>query len=351
MWRSMTSTRHERENELCRAAYALAECFDVPIRYEPAFRVCGPAVTITMDLGGPNLKLCLTEAHAQRLAADFFDLAKDYPIPKKLIAAAFENAAAGVADRIEEFTGTSLLVTDVGETSLPAADSGTDALGFALDMGGQETFRFCASVDETAMTLLAKSCPPQKFYNWRIRYPLRAGSHVLAIRDYVALQPMDIVLLRRSPASGRLDAFVEISPDAHLVGQLEKDVFTVMELRKGGAMTEKLADASAEETQDNAAPDKPADDEADLVPEQTSEQLFSPSEFDALPMRLDFDLGHVDISLAKLRTLAPGYAFDLGAAPENAVTIRVSGREVGRGELVEIGGRLGVRINELVPAN
>jgi type III secretion protein Q len=66
-----------------------------------------------------------------------------------------------------------------------------------------------------------------------------------------------------------------------------------------------------------------------------------------VPVRVTFDLGEQVISLEELATIAPGYVFDLGGRPQDAVVVRANGQRVGEGELVEIEGRLGVAITRI----
>jgi type III secretion protein Q len=65
---------------------------------------------------------------------------------------------------------------------------------------------------------------------------------------------------------------------------------------------------------------------------------------DEISLRLSFDLGQRTISLAELRTLSAGYVFELGRDVRRAVTIRVNGKAIGEGELVDINGQTGVSI-------
>jgi type III secretion protein Q len=71
------------------------------------------------------------------------------------------------------------------------------------------------------------------------------------------------------------------------------------------------------------------------------------TELDEVQVKLLFEMGRVEISLGELRTLAPGYIFDLGRDPARAVEIRAGGRRIGHGEVVQIGDALGVRIMRL----
>jgi len=60
-----------------------------------------------------------------------------------------------------------------------------------------------------------------------------------------------------------------------------------------------------------------------------------------------FELGALDLSLGELRALKPGHVFDL-AQPLNRSAVRIvaHGNVLGKGHLVAIGDRLGVRVAE-----
>lgn len=65
----------------------------------------------------------------------------------------------------------------------------------------------------------------------------------------------------------------------------------------------------------------------------------------SLPVRVEFELGQVKISLGELAALQPGYVFNLPAHLEGAnVVVRANGRPAGRGEVVAVGDTLGVRL-------
>ena len=68
---------------------------------------------------------------------------------------------------------------------------------------------------------------------------------------------------------------------------------------------------------------------------------------ETLPIRLDFDVGQRELTLAELRTLQPGSIITLGRPAAEFVEIVVNGRRVGHGELVEIDGIPAVRITRL----
>ena len=83
---------------------------------------------------------------------------------------------------------------------------------------------------------------------------------------------------------------------------------------------------------------------ADEVDVNSGDDEFS---LDELPVRLSFDLGERGIALGELRTLMPGYTFQLGRDVRRAVIIRANGRAIGEGEVVDVDGRIGVAILRL----
>lgn len=72
------------------------------------------------------------------------------------------------------------------------------------------------------------------------------------------------------------------------------------------------------------------------------------TDVDDMPVTVTFDLGEVDVPIGELYRIDEGYTFDLHRPLDGAVTMRVNGRIVGRGELVDVEGSLGVRVIDLL---
>jgi type III secretion system YscQ/HrcQ family protein len=66
-----------------------------------------------------------------------------------------------------------------------------------------------------------------------------------------------------------------------------------------------------------------------------------------IPVQLSFDLGQKTLSFNEVRQLRPGYVLELNSQLPEIVQIRSQNRILGHGELVEVNGRLGVRILNL----
>ena len=64
----------------------------------------------------------------------------------------------------------------------------------------------------------------------------------------------------------------------------------------------------------------------------------------SLPVRLSFDLGDVQLTLAQVQSLQAGQTLDLARPIAGAVRIRANGALIGEGDLVEIDGQIGVSV-------
>ena len=66
----------------------------------------------------------------------------------------------------------------------------------------------------------------------------------------------------------------------------------------------------------------------------------------ALPVRVHIVLTQLEMTLAELNKLRPGSILELDHEKSEFVQLAVNGKIAGTGELVEIEGRLGVRISK-----
>ncbi len=79
------------------------------------------------------------------------------------------------------------------------------------------------------------------------------------------------------------------------------------------------------------------DDQASALPPAATD-------VDSLPIKLVFVAGELAIALRDLHRIAPGYVFDLRQPVDGHVEVRANGQVIGNGDLVELDGRVGVRI-------
>jgi type III secretion protein Q len=130
---------------------------------------------------------------------------------------------------------------------------------------------------------------------------VRSGSAPLSPEELGALGPGDVVLLDPPAACG--DALV-LPGGARIRGRIEEGVLHVEEV---------------------------------VMDERTAQ----------LPIRLEVELARVELPLSELARLAPGAALPLALDRRGVVTLRIGERAVGRGELVDVDGAVGVRVLSL----
>jgi type III secretion protein Q len=137
---------------------------------------------------------------------------------------------------------------------------------------------------------------------WALRIPVsvRSGTAFLRQEDMAALGPGDVVVLD-APSRAR-DALV-VPGGARLAGRLSDQ------------------------------------DEAFHVEEVTMSMRTV-----ELPIVLEVELARVEVTLEELARLEPGGALPLAIDRRGIVTLRVGERTIGRGELVDVEGAVGVRV-------
>jgi flagellar motor switch/type III secretory pathway protein FliN len=86
--------------------------------------------------------------------------------------------------------------------------------------------------------------------------------------------------------------------------------------------------------------------ETDITDEAEDEHVES---LDMLKIRMVFEVGRKIITLSQLKSLGTGSILELLGNNPLAVTIRVNGAAAGKGEIIEIDGKPGVRITSIVP--
>lgn len=83
------------------------------------------------------------------------------------------------------------------------------------------------------------------------------------------------------------------------------------------------------------------EDDGDNMPSASASLL------DDVSVALVVELGRVSVSAADVVQLRPGHVIELSRKPGDAVDLVVDGKRIGKGELVEVDGELGVRILSL----
>jgi type III secretion protein Q len=168
----------------------------------------------------------------------------------------------------------------------------------------------------------------------RLRVPLRfgLGRTRLKLAEVRGIERGDIVAIEEWRAAGPA-VVVDAAP-----GGRAGPRFTA--LAEGSRIT---IQPLTEHPMDRPA-DTPLATAAPPSPELAVDRL------DAMEVTLRFEVGDLQISLGELRNVRAGHVFDLGQ-PLNRGPVRIvaHGNLLGKGTLVAVGDRLGVRVSEFAP--
>ena len=165
----------------------------------------------------------------------------------------------------------------------------------------------------------------------RLPVNFRLGSTPIQLREISSIRPGDIVGIEQWRSSGAaVVVTAELGGPAgrHLTAFAEGSRITVQQSRDS-AMKPDTPAATAD-----------AADNANLPIDR----------LDALEVTLRFEVGELSLSLGELKSIRAGHVFDLGQ-PLNRSPVRIlaHGNVLGKGYLVAVGDRLGVRVSEFAP--
>lgn len=88
-------------------------------------------------------------------------------------------------------------------------------------------------------------------------------------------------------------------------------------------------------------------EENDFIPVDVEASPAKPGKLDGLTVELQARVGSLQITLGDLRALSAGQIVQFGTPVESPATLVVNGKAVARGELLDVGGRVGVRITDI----
>lgn len=143
------------------------------------------------------------------------------------------------------------------------------------------------------------------------------GSTDLLRRDYLALNVGDVILVRERSSPVRNQVVVMVGSQHFMNGVFDRNGIKIIVEDEGRIMNE---------TSDDNGVDSVAN----------------------LSVKLDFDVGSVEMKMSELSSIVEGYVIDLERKSEAIVSIRVGSKVIGYGDLLEINdSELAVRVVNL----
>jgi type III secretion protein Q len=188
---------------------------------------------------------------------------------------------------------------------------------------------------DALLTLLAPALRPQPVHSLdalRVPLPFALGSTRIRLREVAAVRAGDIVSIEEWGSSG---AALLVTAELGGAGGVR-----LVGLAEGARIT-------IQQTRDLAMN---RDDPAAALPDDDSGASLPLDRLDAMEVSLRFEVGELSLTLGELKSIRAGHVFDL-AQPLNRSPVRIlaHGNLLGKGHLVAVGDRLGVRVSEFAP--
>lgn len=181
-----------------------------------------------------------------------------------------------------------------------------------------------------------------------ITLPVRLASHLLPAAELRCLAVGDVIVPDRPAFDSAGEGVVDCGGFRLRVRFQPPALLAVIGSENSMESAEQMADDASEDISIDTLASDP--DENVPVPARAASTRNAPplegsTSVDALPVTVDFLLGTIQMPLGELRSLGPGTVIPVGGSP-SAIAITVSGRVVGRGEAVEVDGKLAIRLTQ-----
>ncbi len=320
-----------------------------------------PGPDFPLTAGGARLTLRLDAGSLARIAGPWAQVPAPDDLPTPLRAALTEVRLRPLLDALRDGLGIDATLDDEALTAERDAGAAWYSIGLVpVDAASRLPVGWLCCDDNAAAALaqaiaaLPASPPATPMLNWRAlpAYLTLELARLALTRDELRqLAPEDVVLLPPDAPIARGTVILRQGTRALAAASLVQDRLKIQ--RRLGATMQ--ADETGDALDDALEPtgEQPASGGSFPATEpSTAEQMADapdqgPISVDELEVRLDFDIGHLRLSLGEIERLAPGSVLALDTPAGRPVRIRAGGRVIGRGELVQIDDRLGVVVREL----
>jgi type III secretion protein Q len=337
----LTRSDVQAANAVCRLASVVGREFGLDL--SPGGQAqAEDAVEVAVAIDSAELSVFVPASLLHHAARSFFSLVRDYQVPEGLVVATLEATVGPALARVEKAAGIQIALRRMN-VAKPDSFRGAP-LVFTIDGPAGGTVAVVPSPQLALPRLVA--APWTDGRSLPIALPLVVAELGVTVAEFDSLAIGDVVVLAGMSAADADQVHLAISPAGGIIARIDGHRLSIERLGKSmstsdAAPATKPAPAAAA-ARPGAAPAAAPAAKAPVVPAASVEEL---------PLRIVFDFGDLELTLAELKALVPGQVIDLARTPGSAVRMTVNGRRIGAGEIVEIDGRLGVRITELAGRN
>jgi type III secretion protein Q len=249
----------------------------------------------------------------------------------------FELAVADGLSALEASLGSRLSIESVFAAGNEESSAASLALDIAIDgvasvaelrLLPRHAVRFAQCLDRSAALRPADGPEQASIGLLPVVFSVRVAATVCSVAEIATLRPGDIVM---ADHGGRHPPTAVAVLAEHLAAPVELTAAGV----QLAAAPVRIRGSMWEWSMENGA-------------ERPQTEFMETTDLDDIPVRLLFELGRVELSLAEIRKLAPGALIAMPRPVDDSVDIVANGRRIGRGSLVQIGSNLGVRITRLL---
>lgn len=234
-------------------------------------------------------------------------------------------------------------------------DGGLPSLRWRLQQDGHAIEALAVAAPATWLALLAEApaaslrMPWERWLPLALEWPLPLATHRLPRTLFDTLASGDVILPDRprfdSAGHGRVTLGARhwravFAPPHHLhLTEEENDLHTDTDEEYAPAGLDRDAGDGRGMEQERGMEDSDGEGAASAL-----------ARLGSVNVTLRFELGHTRLTLDQLRALGPRSILELQDGAPHAIAIVCGAQEVGRGEVVDVEGRLGVRISAWGPA-
>ncbi|NGX47714.1 MAG: hypothetical protein K1000chlam3_01096 [Chlamydiae bacterium] len=243
------------------------------------------------------------------------------------------------------------------ETPLP--EEGALSIDIAIELDGETLWGRLLIPRETRASFkshFTMEKPPllsdSSFSTLPLSLHLQVGSTTLSSEECEKIAIGDFILLERCTydiKGNRGTAILALGDTPLFDVRIKEGECKILEyalIQEASSMTEKEEETEKEET---TPPPEPAEEGAEekplWAPQNGGEEKVLPS--GKIPIQITVEVGRLQMPLEKVTQLKPGNVLELGLSPQPDVYLTVGGKRIAKGELVNLGEALGVKILKL----
>ncbi len=289
------------------------------MRFKGAAEAYEPSIGLVLDFGGSPLSIGLKNWPILSLNEAGLEVADLALLPSPIATALLEAALGPWLEGLSRVCSATVGLSQLELSGLSPTPG--ERLEFAIvhQSTGLPWADGCVFISDALLEAVANlwaQVPQEKqesFPDLPFQLRVEAGRQTLTYTEFQSLKQNDIIFANEalSPEKG-----------SFILSLAGRPMFTAE--ASGPSITLKKA----------MSPDTPS-----LAGQSTA--------LDDLPIDLQFSLGEKQVTLQTLRSLKAGYTFELDQAPNGPVSLYVGNRMVAQGELVDVGGKLGVRLTAI----